>query len=126
MNTPTNDLRSLLDLDQLEPFIEIGMEEFLDIFQDVTTEVPIALDVLRSAIAQADAPTFKGRCHSLRGMVANFGLKALAHQISHYEKQGSIPLPTEAENIHGELLKTWQDSCAAIQTWQQQLPSIQS
>ncbi len=118
------DPENLLDLEQLEPFIDIGLEDFLEIYNDVITEVPQALEVIRDAIHSADNAAFKARCHSLRGMVANFGLKALANGIALHEKQPVMPAACQATEIHASLLALWQRSHAAITAWQKHLPAV--
>ena len=113
----SQDSTPLLDYAHLEPFIDIGLTDFLDILSDVIRELPCQLEQIRTAIAQGDHATFKTRAHSLRGMLANFGCLRLTTVLLQLEHGGMIQAE-RADAIHAELETLWQQSLTAIKVWE--------
>jgi hypothetical protein len=114
---------ALLDLNVLKPFIEIGREDYLDILNDVTRDIPSHLERIRDAIATGDTIERKSRLHSTRGMISYFGCVVLMTRLFQIEHQETIPTD-QADTIHGELHTLWEKSLAALKDWEMTVPEF--
>ena len=116
---------ALVNVQQLETFIELGRDGYFDILGDLILEVPVSLSTICSSIAEGDALTFKQRTHSLKGILGCFGCIAISTRLVELEREASVP-PSQAEPLHAELLELWQSSLAAIKEWEKSVPSFSS
>ncbi|NQX02929.1 response regulator, partial [bacterium] len=113
----------LLDALQLEPFISIGYDDYLDLLGDVIDNVPGQLEQIRTAIKDADTATLSARAHSLRGMLSYFGCIAMTTRLHQLELQ-DMPRPGQAIDIHTELRALWEESLTAIKAWEKSVPDF--
>ena len=113
----------LLDLQQLEPFVAIGREDYLDILGDVERDVPDHLQRLCDAIRSANTAEVKSRAHATRGMLSHFGLIAMTSRLAVIEHQ-ETPGPAEADGIHRSLVELWNRSYAALKAWEASVPEL--
>ncbi|MFT4176122.1 MAG: Hpt domain-containing protein [Luteolibacter sp.] len=116
MQTPAGDT-PLIDYEQLEPFIEIGLEEFAQIFHDVIEETPLRLQEISNSLVAGDFPSAKRTSHTLRGMLSNFGCKLLCEKLFALE-HGEPTGPAEAPARMRELQTLWTLSLGAILEWE--------
>ncbi|KAB2640420.1 MAG: Hpt domain-containing protein [Verrucomicrobia bacterium] len=112
----------LLDYHQLETFAVIGVADYLRLLTEVIEDIPKQMDQIRAAIQEGNVPQILARAHGLRGLVAYFGCVAMTESLAQLEKQEHFP-PAQATAIHAELQSVWQQSLAALNAWQQSLPS---
>ena len=91
--------RVLIDVEQLNTFIDLGSAGYFDILGDLLLEVPAALDALRGFVATGDTPAFKRRTHSLKGVLGCFGCVAIRTRLDELESQEAT-LPAQAEPLH--------------------------
>jgi len=106
----------LIDYAQLEPFVEIGFEEFRDILDSMVEEAPVLLQTLITAIETGDETTGRSKAHSLRGMLLNFGCNAMAVLLSGVERAPVFPGGDPAE-IVSVLQTLWQRTRAELLDW---------
>lgn len=111
----------LIDTEQLDTFIDLGLADFTDILGDVISDLPNILDKLQNAIAQGNEPVVRSTAHSARGMLATFGCTAMTHALHQVEHGASIPA-AHAAAVRAELDRLWNLTLAAIQNWQQSAP----
>ena len=57
---------ALIDTQQLDTFIDIGLVGYHDILGDLIREVPVCLDTIRTLIQDGDLPALARRVHSFR------------------------------------------------------------
>lgn len=123
MDTDATPLPPLLDLDQLENFVPLGLADYLDLLGDVIQDVPGHLEMIHSAIRDNDVPALNARAHSMRGMLANFGCIGMTGFLHRLEYDGPVP-PEFADTVHTELEILWQQSLAAIKEWETSVPEF--
>ncbi len=123
MNSKVNSSPVLLDLDQLENFVDLGLADFLDILGDVLGDVPTHIEMIHSAIRDGDAATLRARAHSSRGMLANFGCVAMTGFLHRLEHEGPVA-PELAGSVRDELENLWQQSYSAIKDWEKSVPGF--
>ncbi|MEO8615591.1 MAG: Hpt domain-containing protein [Luteolibacter sp.] len=124
-NTGHPDCTPLLDFEQLEPFIEIGLTDFLDILGDVIHDVPEHLEKIHTAIRRGNSTELKSTTHSMRGMIANFGCIGMTSILRDLE-YGAPLEPGQADAICSTLATLWQQSLSAIVDWQKSIPDFPS
>jgi len=107
----------LIDHEQLEPFIDIGLDEFRNILHDVIDETPKRLTEISAALEAGDFPQAKRISHSLRGMLSNFGCKQLCEKLFTLEHGDPLP-PAQAPARIQELQHLWTLSLGAILEWE--------
>lgn len=106
----------LLDLAQLEPFVEIGFDEFRDILDSMLEEAPVQLDALVASILSNNAAAGRSQAHSLRGMLLNFGCTAIADSLASVER--SIDFPGgEPSSVVSGLQTLWTATRSELQDW---------
>ncbi|MBK1880893.1 Hpt domain-containing protein [Luteolibacter pohnpeiensis] len=110
---------NLLDYDQLSIFIDVGLDEFRTIFQDVVKDVPNTLATISNALAGGDEKTFRAQLHSLRGMLLNFGCIAIAVVLMGLEKAPELP-QIAPEALLQKLTQLWESTRAALEAWADQ------
>ncbi|MFT3991145.1 MAG: Hpt domain-containing protein [Luteolibacter sp.] len=116
MTDPTGK-NPLIDYEQLEPFIDIGLDEFRGIFHDVIEETPARLQEIAKSLAADDFPAAKRTSHTLRGMLSNFGCKQLCAKLFALE-HGEPTTPAQAPAKMQELHTLWTLSLGAILEWE--------
>lgn len=114
---------TLLDHQQLESFIDLGFDDYLDLLGDVIHDVPGHLAHLRAAIQQGDSRELNARAHSLRGMLSYFGCVAMTDRLARMEHHESV-VPDQAAATHSELHSLWEKSLAAIKAWEKSVPGF--
>ena len=107
----------LIDHEQLEPFIDIGLDEFRGILHDVIEETPRRLAEIATALNIGNFDQAKRISHSLRGMLSNFGCKQLCAKLFTLEHGQPTP-PELAPARMQELQNLWTLSLGAILEWE--------
>ena len=120
---PVTPLSSLIDVRQLETFIDLGCDGYFDILGDLIQEVPVSISTICTNIAEGDTLALKRHAHSLKGILGCFGCVAISNRIVALEHEASVP-PAQAESLHAELLEIWQTSLAAIKEWEKSVPAF--
>jgi hypothetical protein len=106
----------LLDYAQLEPFVEIGFDDFRDILESMIEEAPVLLESLASSVQTGNATTGRAQAHSLRGMLLNFGCTVLAARLADVERAPVFPGGDPA-SIVPELKTLWARTRAELEEW---------
>lgn len=114
---------TLIDYHQLEPFIVIGIADYLDLLNDVIRDVPSHLENIRIAIRDGNTREFKNLAHTFRGMISHFGCIAMTARLAQLEHYESI-VPNQAAAIHAELQALWGQSLAALKDWEKSVPNF--
>ena len=112
----SNSTPNLLDYEQLSIFIDVGLDEFRAIFQDVIEDVPKTLRNISNALAERDGETFRARLHSLRGMLLNFGCVGIAETLIGYEKATELP-QIAPDALLQQLTGLWNATREALEQW---------
>ncbi len=115
----------LLDTHQLEPFIMIGITDYLDLLNDVIRDVPGHLENIRNAIRDGNSREFKNHAHTLRGMISHFGCIAMTTRLAQLEHHETVT-PDQAAAVHAELQTIWEQSLAALKEWEKTAPGFAS
>ncbi|KAB2641818.1 MAG: Hpt domain-containing protein [Verrucomicrobia bacterium] len=112
----------LLDYHQLETFAVIGIADYLKLLAEVIEDIPHQMAQISASIQEGNVPQTRARAHGLRGLVAYFGCVAMTSQLARLEELGDFS-PVQAAAIHADLQVVWEQTLAAINAWQQSLPS---
>ncbi len=123
MDTSRPSSESLLDISQLNSFITIGYTDYIDLLGDVIQDVASHLVSIQAAIQQGNLVDLRARSHSLRGMLSYFGCIAMTARLKVLEESASLT-PPQAAAIHGELQSLWDQSLAAIRSWEKSVPNF--
>ncbi len=115
----------LLDISQLETFIDLGLTDFLDLLGDVTHDVPEHIMKIHSAILDSNEAALNSRCHSMRGMLANFGCIGMTDYLHLLEYEGNVP-PALADTVRAKLESLWNRSLSAIKQWENSVAGFSS
>jgi CheY-like chemotaxis protein len=108
---------ALIDTRQLETFIDIGAAGYHDILEDMTRNVPLHFDSMRTLIEDGDMHALKRRAHMLKGSLACFGCVAMTHRLTRLNEQAEVT-PELAMALHAELTDLWEKSLIAIREWE--------
>ena len=108
---------ALIDTRQLETFIDIGAVGYHDILEDLTRNVPLHFDSMRTLIEDGDITALKRRAHMLKGSLACFGCVAMTHRLTRLNDQAEVT-PELAMALHAELTDLWEKSLIAIREWE--------
>lgn len=81
----TNQSSPLLDTDQLDQFIEAGLDDFGDLLEEMIADAPGAIAGIQSALLDGDSVLLRKLAHAARGMFANYGCAELARELSALE-----------------------------------------
>lgn len=114
---------ALLDTKQLDSFITIGYDDYIDLLGDVIRDVATHLVSIQTAIQQGNLVDLRARSHSLRGMLSYFGCIAMTARLKVLEESSSLT-PPQAAAIHGELQSLWDQSLTAIRNWEKSVPNF--
>jgi hypothetical protein len=114
---------ALLDLGQLNSFVAIGYDDYIDLLGDAVTDVTLHLTAIQAAIQQGNQAELRARSHSLRGMLSYFGCIAMTSRLKLLEENTSLT-PPQAALMHAELEAMWVKSLAAIKAWEKTVPEF--
>lgn len=114
---------TLLDLGQLNSFIAIGYDDYIDLLGDAVTDVTVHLAAIQAAIQQGNQADLRARSHSLRGMLSYFGCTAMTTRLKLLEENTALT-PPQAALMHAELETMWVKSLAAIKAWEKTVPEF--
>ena len=114
---------ALIDTQQLDTFIDIGLVGYHDILGDLIREVPVCLDTIRTLIQDGDLPALARRVHSFRGTLACFGCTAMTARLADLNDQTPSP-PELASPLLAELEDLWEKSLCAIREWEKSVPTF--
>jgi len=115
--TDSSSSQPLLDINQLETFIDLGLIDFLDLLGDVTHDVPEHIAKIHSTIREGNETALKARCHSMRGMLANFGCIGITGYLHRLEYENAVSTKM-ADTVRAELEELWVRSFSAIKDWE--------
>jgi len=107
----------LLDISQLETFIDLGLTDFLDLLADVTRDVPEHIRKIHSAIREENGAALKTCSHGMRGMVVSFGCSGMAEYLNCLEC-GGVVSSALADTVRADLENLWFRSLSAIKDWE--------
>lgn len=113
----------LIDISQLESFIELGPLAYDEILNDAIHQIPIYLAQIKAAIMDGNAQQLKACAHRIRGTLLTFGCVAMGAHCSRLEFHTSVT-SDQAATIHSELLSLWNQSLAAIRVWEKSVPEF--
>lgn len=113
---PSHPTSPLLDTDQLDQFIEAGLDDFDGLLEEMIADAPGAIEGIASALHARDDAELKKLSHSARGMFANYGCAALARELSALEACPPGDAEAAAESAH-RLRTLWTESEAELRRW---------
>jgi len=113
----------LIDVSQLESFIELGPVAYDEILNDAIHQIPIYLAQINDAIIDGNAPRLNASAHRIRGTLLTFGCIAMSERCDCLELHKNVT-PDHAAAIHAELLALWNQSLAAIREWEKSVPEF--
>ncbi len=91
-------MSTLIDWDQLGAIADGWPSDFVEIFDEFLTEMPVELNSLKAALEARDIPLVASLAHRAKGCAANFGFQGVreaALTIESAAKAGSIEGLTE-------------------------------
>ena len=113
---PTPHDGTLLDSKQLEQFTDSGLDDFVDLFEEMIGDAPATIHGIQEALRAGDCQTLKIRAHSAKGMFASYGCAALAGYLAALER--ALPgLPGEPTAVSEELAGLWSRTELALLDW---------
>ena len=112
--TPHDD--ELLDPEQLGQFTDTGLDDFVDLFEEMIGDAPAILDGIREALGGGDPEILKRRAHSAKGMFASYGCAALAASMATIERAPSESIGKSAA-VAEQLADLWTRTELALIDW---------
>lgn len=122
-NSTSHSSEVLLNVSQLNSFVAIGYDDYIDLLCDAIQDVTVHLTAIQAAIQQGNQSDLRARSHSLRGMLSYFGCIAMTSRLKLLEQNLALT-PPQAAMIHTELETLWVNSLAAIKVWEKTVPDF--
>lgn len=110
--------RAMFDLDLLEQLSgSLGRDQFVGLINDYIEHADRIVNALADARDMKDLKEIKTRAHELKGMAANFGVKAVSKIAANAESAAGKSQLSEAIDALKEIVSLNKDTNAALREW---------
>lgn len=103
-----------VDWEQLDMIADGFTPDFLEIYQEYLTEIPILLGDLRQKITAGDASQVARSAHQIKGSSANFGFVGVSSPMAVLEQQAKTGSLAGAETLLAEAEEGFKNGLAEV------------